>query len=65
MDSSRRNLIKECDTIRLFEIQAKKAYLDLLPLISGKTDKAKLQHVIDDEFRHEQIAQQMIDILSA
>lgn len=65
MDNALEKLIKDCEIIRLFEIQTQKTYADLLPLIPDEQGKVLLRHIIDDEKRHEKIAQQILDILAS
>lgn len=64
MDEKLEKLIRGCREIKLLEIEAQKIYSELLPFITDSKDQVILQGIIADEVRHEQIAQQAIDLLS-
>ena len=65
MDATLEKLLSDLQEIKLLEIEAQKIYKALLPLITQERDKTIVQGIIEDEKRHEQIAQECIDVLQA
>jgi rubrerythrin len=56
-------ILDDSQEIKIMEIEAQFIYKELLPSITDERDREMLQGIIKDEERHEQIAQQMIDLL--
>lgn len=65
MDEDQVKLIRNFEELRGFELQAYNLYKSLLPLIADEHDQAIVRDIMQDERRHAELVQEIIDILKA
>lgn len=63
MNQTKETLLNSFMELKNMETRAAKLYESILPDVTDPKDQEILKGIIKDEYRHEQIAQEIIDLL--
>lgn len=63
MNQSKETLLNSFEELKNMETRAAKLYESILPDVSDPKDKLILNGIIKDEYHHEKIVQEIIDLL--